>query len=66
MNQARIGELHQRLYAALDDVQGSYEMLKAGTFADDEMCQDLLEQLAFARSAVEAWQSFIKAGSFSH
>lgn len=48
MNQARIGELHRRLYAALDNVQESYEMLKAGTFPDNEMCQDLLEQLAIA------------------
>ena len=65
MNQARIGELHQRLYAALDNVQESYEMLKAGAFADDEMCQDLLEQLALARGCV-AWQSLITTGCFPH
>ena len=66
MNQAQIGELHRRLYAALDNVQESYEMLKAGTFPDDEVCQDLLEQLAIAQRAAEDWQVLLNDGESRH
>lgn len=59
MNQARIGELHRGLYAALDNVQESYAMLKAGAVADDAMCHDLMER------AIEAWQSSTKATSLT-
>ena len=66
MDKVHVIELHRQLYAALDNVQESYTMLKAGFFADDEICKDLLEQLASARSAVEVWESLIRTGCRTH
>ena len=41
-------------------------MLKAGTFPDDEVCQDLLEQLAIAQRAAEDWQVLLNDGESRH
>ena len=62
----RIGEVHRRLVAALDNVQESYGLIKAGVFPDAEVCQDLLEQLAMARKAAEEWLVLISEDDIRH
>ena len=64
--ESRIRDVHRRLVAALDNVQESYGLVRAGIFPDAEVCHDLLEQLAIAHKAAEEWQALLADGGSRH